>query len=635
MATNSTTRKTIIIDVQGKNASVMVDGVKKSFKELNTEINQMKAGMDDTNMATGAASATVLELGRAVSDSNYGIRGMANNLSQLATNFIYTTKQAGTLLGGLKNIGQALMGPLGVILLFQGAIAMLEKWSMTTEKATEVTEDFNNVLAGAAGSAATNLKVLRDTLKKNMLTQQEANDAVREANKEYKGLNLRLDENYQLTEDSVYAIDVKILALERLAKATALQSKLSEKYGQILEAESKQLELDTDVSDKKIEATEARNKATRKAFQGAKVVVAEYFTAEDRALKKSQEAQKENLELIEELQQEFENLLKIGGDEGLVSEMFKGRDPKGGKGKTAKDILEEEFQFDLQAWYRGELAKFDMARQMEFELQEEILDRRRGFTQESLEMQSEANLTLLNDRIKHEELMLSHTLLTDEERVEREQTLSLMRIELQDKELEHELMIIDLKMQAQLEYVNFVSGIGQVFATLGKENEALAKVGLVLQKGAAIAGVVIENTAANQAIMSAGREESAEYKKKAAAAPPGLGQAVFGAAAKAALIGAQKKVTKNNIGAGIAIANILATTLASKTMSGGGGTAGGDEGGGRAFDFNLVGSTGTNQLAEAVGGQFQQPVQAYVVSSEMTSQQELDLQIEAGASIGN
>ena len=283
MATNSTTRKTIIIDVQGKNASVMVDGVKKSFKELNTEINQMKAGMDDTNMATGAASATVLELGRAVSDSNYGIRGMANNLSQLATNFIYTTKQAGTLLGGLKNIGQALMGPLGVILLFQGAIAMLEKWSMTTEKATEVTEDFNNVLAGAAGSAATNLKVLRDTLKKNMLTQQEANDAVREANKEYKGLNLRLDENYQLTEDSVYAIDVKILALERLAKATALQSKLSEKYGQILEAESKQLELDTDVSDKKIEATEARNKATRKAFQGAKVVVAEYFTAEDRA----------------------------------------------------------------------------------------------------------------------------------------------------------------------------------------------------------------------------------------------------------------------------------------------------------------------------------------------------------------
>tara|TARA_R100000654_G_scaffold1268_2_gene4623 strand:- start:6805 stop:8721 length:1917 start_codon:yes stop_codon:yes gene_type:complete len=638
MATNSTTRKTIIIDIKGKEAKIQVDGVQKSFKELNHELNRMQTGAQGASAATGAASATVLELGRAVSDSNYGIRGMANNLSQLATNFIYTTKQAGTLLGGLKNIGQALMGPLGVILLFQGAIAMLERWSMTTEKATEVTEDLNNVLAGAAGSAATNLKVLRDTLKKNMLTQEEANDAVRRANKEYKGLNLRLDENYQLTEDSVFAIDVKILALERLAKAQALQSKLSEKYGELLELEAKQIELDV----KAQEDLEEQNKKVSESYDESGKSLGRYSSDYGDynskvivAATNSRKAADENKKLIEELGEEIEGLLKIGGEQGLISEMFKEPKEGRGRGKTVKDILEEEFQFDLQAWYRGELAKFDMARQMEFELQEEILDRRRGFTQESLEMQSEANLTLLNDRIKHEELMLSHTLLTDEERVEREQTLSLMRIELQDKELEHELMIIDLKMQAQLEYVDFVSGIGQVFATLGKENEALAKVGLVLQKGAAIAGVVIENTAANQAIMSAGREESAEYKKKAAAAPPGLGQAVFGAAAKAALIGAQKKVTKNNIGAGIAIANILATTLASKTMSGGGGTAGGDEGGGRAFDFNLVGSTGTNQLAEAVGGQFQQPVQAYVVSSEMTSQQELDLQIEAGASVGD
>lgn len=99
--------------------------------------------------------------------------------------------------------------------------------------------------------------------------------------------------------------------------------------------------------------------------------------------------------------------------------MFKGKDGKGGK--KAKEILEKEFDFDLQEWYRGELAKFDMARQMEFDLQEEILDRRKAFTSESLEMQSEANMILLNDRIKHEEEMLSHTLLTDEERVDREQ----------------------------------------------------------------------------------------------------------------------------------------------------------------------------------------------------------------------
>jgi hypothetical protein len=62
-------------------------------------------------------------------------------------------------------------------------------------------------------------------------------------------------------------------------------------------------------------------------------------------------------------------------------------------------------------------------------------------------------------------------------------------------------------------------------------------------------------------------------------------------------------------------------------------TTGGDAG--RTFDFNLVGSSGVNQLSQAIGSQFQEPVQAYVVSSQITSQQELDLEISTGASLGD
>ena len=50
--------------------------------------------------------------------------------------------------------------------------------------------------------------------------------------------------------------------------------------------------------------------------------------------------------------------------------------------------------------------------------------------------------------------------------------------------------------------------------------------------------------------------------------------------------------------------------------------------------FNVVGASGTNQLADAIGGQTQQPVQAYVVSSEVTTAQELDRNIIDDASIG-
>jgi len=50
--------------------------------------------------------------------------------------------------------------------------------------------------------------------------------------------------------------------------------------------------------------------------------------------------------------------------------------------------------------------------------------------------------------------------------------------------------------------------------------------------------------------------------------------------------------------------------------------------------FNIVGASDTNQLAEAIGGQAQQPVKAYVVSNDVSTAQELDRNIVEGASLG-
>ena len=107
---------------------------------------------------------------------------------------------------------------------------------------------------------------------------------------------------------------------------------------------------------------------------------------------------------------------------------------------------------------------------------------------------------------------------------------------------------------------------------------------------------------------------------------------------------------------GIAAAGALATGFRTikeirgtklPTINGVGG--GGDGGGGRAGSgasysmpsipslppaFNVVGTTGTNQLADAIGGQSQQPVQAFVVSSSVTTAQELDRNIIDDATIG-
>lgn len=70
--------------------------------------------------------------------------------------------------------------------------------------------------------------------------------------------------------------------------------------------------------------------------------------------------------------------------------------------------------------------------------------------------------------------------------------------------------------------------------------------------------------------------------------------------------------------------------LSTGTTSKGGGSAGG--GGGRAPSFNLVRGTGTNQITEGLKKE-NAPVKSYVVSSDVSTSQELDRKIVEGASL--
>ena len=89
----------------------------------------------------------------------------------------------------------------------------------------------------------------------------------------------------------------------------------------------------------------------------------------------------------------------------------------------------------------------------------------------------------------------------------------------------------------------------------------------------------------------------------------------------------------------------LAGAIAAKNISaiksvdssgGGGGSVPTPSGGGGSQppSFNIVGASETNQLADAIGGQAQQPVQAYVVANDVTTAQSLQNNIVEGATIG-
>ena len=602
MATNSSVQKTITIRVDGGQATATMDDMTLSTKQLNTELKNLSFNAGKSKPkgnASGGATATVLELGRTISDANYGIRGMANNLSQLVSNLVFTTKAAGGLGAGLKSIWSALMGPLGLILAFQGIIALLESFAMKSKDASDAADELNKSLKNEISL----LKVYVNVLNSSTISLDKRIAALKGASKLDKELSKALKE---ANGDREKEAEI----LHEYLEDKKLELAIKEKEAEVLEAlniaKEAQAKVDENIGDnsERYFRILAGNSGTSRQY------------AED---EKERNITRKN---ANNLAHEYLELLgKLDEKEEEVSRKKKTRE------KKAKAPVFGDPIFDVDALIEG----YDESKTLEFDLRRRYLDSRALFYDEARIQASESNNRILEDEIAHREKMLIQTEVGSLERIQAENELAMMRMDLLDQEFEHEMLLLDLKMQAQMEYVGFVTGIGDVLAGLGKRSEELATLSLVVQKGAAIAEVVI---AASQSI--AARMAAHALIPPFITMPMGISIPNPVKAIDAAAMG--KDITMTKVGAGISIAAILATAIkgGKRSITSGGGRAGGAEGagGGRTFDFNLVGSTGTNQLAEAVGAQFQEPIQAFVVSSQVTSQQELDLEISTGASLG-
>ena len=81
-----------------------------------------------------------------------------------------------------------------------------------------------------------------------------------------------------------------------------------------------------------------------------------------------------------------------------------------------------------------------------------------------------------------------------------------------------------------------------------------------------------------------------------------------------------------------AVKNILKVKVPYDKGGGSGSFAGGGGGGASAPSFNVVGTSGVNQLAQTLN-QEQQPIQAFVVGGDVTSQQEFERNVVETSSI--
>jgi len=741
------------IDLSSKKASNAVKSLTTSLNNMgakigngakvklaSSEIKNLNQQLGATTAATGSATSSVLEMGRAISDAPYGIRGVANNLSQLASNMAFTAKQAGGLGAGIKEIGKAMMGPLGVLLLIQTGIALLEAWSNSTKKANDLLGD---LASEGVTETAIKYELLRQTLNNTTISLNEKNLVIAKAKEENKDLNITLDEQGILTEASNQAMIDSISIMEKTAKAKAILAVVTEEY-------AKQARLEVTDPINNLEWYEKAFYGAGSSF-GAGGVAMSYAAATNKGLENRNDKIKESAGIVTRLKE----MLTSGKDEDFLLQYLFGDTKKGGSRRKEAEKIYKQAILDLQKFVLGQeketvllieenereeliikhyyqkedlkatrdayftknklayehflkkaktqkerdaaektyteanrkseeeynrandaldLKQIEERNKFEQDLQEKHLAAMRTLKMKS----SEADLRLAKDiygteagkvgspvskagaegidelveqqratnevkqRIFEENLEIERQRLINTglavEDVEAQifETKYQNELERAQREIDIEEMKIDAKRNINMEYVSWVSSLGSTFKAIAGGNEDLAKAALVLEKGSAIAGVVISTQAANAKIIAGTASEQAGYSAAAGAtALIPAASSMYQKMAIAAGIKGKQRILKNNIGAGLSIANILATSLQSK---GGGGGASGAGGGGesqnRTFDFNLVGSTGVNQLVQGVGGQLSTPIQAYVVESQITSQQQLTNVIQSNATIG-
>lgn len=718
MATNSDVIKSFTIKVNTKNGKVKIEGITKSFQGADKAFNKLKTdmagglpdikvpkGFDHLKDATGSAASSVTELGRVFSDAPYGIRGVANNISQLASQFANTTKKAGGLGGAMKALGGAMYGPLGILVAFQALVALAEMWSMKAKPVNVGME----VMGQSVTETSAKLRILNTILSDENATLEEQQAVVEAARDDLEGYGIEVDTTKEGLQKMGHALNVLQTELERTAIAQGYATVLQEQYndiakltvggiieqinwydhllgavsgtyhgigvanGAVLEG-AKDLSKELEKRREKIAKTMAELRKDISGEGEPRKTLAEYLWGDDkdgggstrkRAMKifKAGLLDMEKLILAQNLQERkvgVENtiqLLKIA-ENGKLREIQLKYDTFVEKQKIRLDDYkasvkghanETQLVSDAEQKYKDMIinAKTDTKRAeaainsnfnaKRFEEEERLLqslammESQYALGQVAGVMDNtgddgaeEAYKAALKQEQSDRRIALEGELIAAEAsgnieaQLNAQQQLDSFDIQVKQDEIMREEAHAEAKRNIQMEYVGFVGQTGQLLGKLAGDNEKLQKAALIVDKGAKTAQVIVQT----QAAISARR---AGNLMLAASGPQGP------ALAAADEIPMAASIKRAKIGAALSIANIWAASSKSKSMPSGGGSGGG---GGRTFDFNLVGSTGQNQLAQETAGQLNQPVQAYVVSSDVTSQQQLDNNIQGQASFG-
>jgi len=559
----------VVIDLEAK-----TDAALKEIEALKNEVVELNKQVGETNKTSKGAESGIKKIGKGLKTIGSGV-----GVVFLLTKAFEVFKEI-----GMKN--QKVIDGLNIV-MESLSIVFNEFFTFLSNNVGTITGFFKSLFEDPLGK----IRELQQTIKQGLI-----------------------DRFHQFVE---------VLGLAGKALGQFVTGEFSKAFDTIKDAGKNVVDVYTGVDGSFDKITTTVSNYTKKVVEAATENVKLAKTAELAAVK--------NQGLIEKFDKQAEQLRQVRDDESKsFAERIKANED------LALVLDEQEKQMRANAALMVKRAETELAKNKDnIELQkayQEALNEQAGIEAQITgfrsEQQTNANSLLREQKDLQNELALIGKSEREIERIELQQDYdakkALIEKEVTDEEQRNQLLLsLKEKYNDDLNELNKDESDNEIkWAELTSKEKLKVGMDSLNQAAQAFGEESAVGKAAAIANATIQTYESATASYKSLAGIPIVGPALGAAAAGAAIasgIANVKQITATKTPGG--------KSVGAPSISGAGTQAT------QPPAFNIVGASGTNQLAEAIGSQEQQPVKAYVVSNDVTTAQSMDRNIVDGASI--
>jgi hypothetical protein len=560
----------------------------QEYQDLLETVGNYRKVQIQTDMAVDAAATTMTQkLGGALGGATagfelmQGVMGTFGAESQEVEKLLLKVQSAMAISQGIQGVREA----IPAITAFGTAIKTQAIAALTTLKGALIATGIG-ALVVALGFAANAMGLFSDSSEDAEKKQKKLDDQLEKTNKSleeqrnfYDKLSASMEQSTRkqildarkrgATEEEITDITTK--GIERRIELLKIEEEQARKT-------MLQKSKDRNASYKEYEAADDAYQAAIKRTEELQLQLDEQRQAEKEA---QDQINKDNAKANKEKRKE--ELAKLREYNREATDLFKSEYEK-----QVRDIREKYAeQIALAKKYKQDTTALEAAQTQELE---DALDK---------SMKSLETLSLQKVQIQQRDLGTLQGSINQELKLKQEAAdLELLQLQVKAQRARKiEEQSQSFKVKAVQDGLSAIASITELF---GKKSEKAAKRAFQVQKAANMAS----------ALISTYQNATAAYASQFTPLPT------------------PDSPIRGGIAAGIAVATGLANVakiaqqkFESPSTGGGGGSTGSAGGGGvMSPNFNIVGNSGFNQLAQIQ----QQPIQAYVVSGEVTSAQALD-----------